>query len=288
LVLQKKGQRKTYYIFVQADIDTTTMIDSTLKQELQLIKDCVEATRVDSALLKEAELETIMIKDKIDDTSEAIVERLEKNVANLGLKDEIQHLRNCIDQNTKNTTELKAILEHQTKRQYSEFAIARLATSFIIVILLIYIRATQSVANLGLKDEIQHLRNCILDQNTKNTTELEHQAKMQRLDHALAKSKLRGGIWCYDHFSYFDSTLGIYVYDSPTLIANAIFQFRRGKGYFIKQDRFFASDSRPGFKSIKTEVGFRNQLSEQIHILTGSKPRVEYNVEAEGHYMYYA
>jgi hypothetical protein len=90
---------------------TAAMFDSTLKQELQLIKDCVEATRVDSVLLKE-QLETL-IKDKIDDThtniSEAIVERLETSVTSV--EDEIQHLRNYIEQTIKNITEFTRNVE---------------------------------------------------------------------------------------------------------------------------------------------------------------------------------
>jgi hypothetical protein len=87
------------------------MIDSTLKQELQLIKDRVDATMIELTLKKE--LQSIMdrvnaitvelnlkdgletIKDNVDSmnttasrSEEAVVERLEKNIATLDLSDE--------------------------------------------------------------------------------------------------------------------------------------------------------------------------------------------------------
>jgi hypothetical protein len=86
------------------------MIDSTLKLELQLIKDRVDATMIEATLkqefqsivdrvnpimvemnLNKDELETI--KDKIDNTntaanrSEAVVERLERTIATLNLSE---------------------------------------------------------------------------------------------------------------------------------------------------------------------------------------------------------
>ena len=96
------------------------------------------------------------------------------------------------------------------------------------------------------------------------TQKISKQTKLQTLSFAMQNAVLVS-------FTYFDT----YSKESSTLVSNIMISFRRGFGYHLPDgtlqniDKHYYKE-----KWEKSNKDFRDKLVEQIHGLTGTKPRV--------------
>ena len=69
-----------------------------------------------------------------------------------------------------------------------------------------------------------------------------------------------------------------YNYDSKELVKKILFAFRMSETYVLPEDAFYSppNHNRDDYTELSRKH-FREQVSEQIHALTGAKPRIKFN-----------
>jgi len=113
-----------------------------------------------------------------------------------------------------------------------------------------------------------------LNQNVDNLKEqmeevkktVTNQTKLQNLSWAIHNSKM-------NEFTYYESRGSI---ESGELVRKILFSFRRGFGHYLPDEAYLQQPYylRDEAEKKKSASEFRTQLIDQIHALTGQKPRI--------------
>jgi hypothetical protein len=122
-----------------------------------------------------------------------------------------------------------------------------------------------------------------VNQNVKELkTELTQHAKMQTLAWAIANCDLN---------SFYYDEPGVSLCSSQDLVRSILFTFRQGFGYYLSDKarlapkETFSMREESEEQKRKSEQDFRDNVSNQIHQLTGTKPLI--SKEEEGYLIYY-
>jgi hypothetical protein len=121
------------------------------------------------------------------------------------------------------------------------------------------------------RDEIAKLNSQLELQNIK----LDFQTKMQNLAFAFQNAEA-------NTFDYYPEKPG------RQLVRPILLSFRRGGYYSIPSKHGTLGHDLTGNERRKSEQAFRDKLSEQIHELTGAKPRFEFKKEEDSYWIYYS